>query len=109
MFDDLGDLPFDVLQVDDGWQVAIGDWEANNKFPSGMAALADKIKSTGRKAGLWLAPFIAVKSSKLFREHASWFLRDQKGKFVSAGFNWGEQTLHIGYHTSRMSRSGYPN
>jgi alpha-galactosidase len=92
---DLGDLPFDVLIVDDGWQVAIGDWQANNKFPSGMTALVDKIKLSGRRAGLWLAPLIAVKSSKLFRDHSTWFLKDQNGKFVSAGFNWGEQLYTI--------------
>ncbi len=91
IFNGLGDLPFDVLQVDDGWQVSIGDWEANKKFPSGMAALAGKIKSTGRKAGLWLAPLIAVKSSRLFKEHREWFLKDKRGNFVSAGINWGEQ------------------
>jgi len=91
IFDELCDLPFDVLQVDDGWQKKIGDWEANEKFPSGMKALADKIKSTGHKAGLWLAPLIAVKSSKLFREHPDWFLKNARGKFVPAGFNWGEQ------------------
>ena len=61
IFSGLGDLPFDVLQVDDGWQVNIGDWEANEKFSSGMKALADGIKSTGRRAGLWLAPLIAIK------------------------------------------------
>jgi alpha-galactosidase len=91
IFDDLGDLPFDVLQVDDGWQVNIGDWEPNQKFPSGMNVLAEKIKSTGRQAGLWLAPLIATKSSRLFHEHSDWFLRDKRGRFVSAGFNWGEQ------------------
>jgi alpha-galactosidase len=91
IFDDLGDLPFDILQVDDGWQISVGDWEANSKFSSGMSALAEKIKSTGRKAGLWLAPLIAVKSSKLFREHPDWFLRGEGGRYVSAGFNWGEQ------------------
>jgi alpha-galactosidase len=48
VIDDLADLPFDIIQVVDGWQTAIGDWEVNNKFPSGMAALADKIKLTGR-------------------------------------------------------------
>jgi len=90
IFDELGDLQFDVLQVDDGWQISVGDWDANSKFPSGMTALADKIKSTGRKAGLWLAPLIAVKSSKLFSKYPDWFLRDERGKFVSAGFNWGE-------------------
>jgi alpha-galactosidase len=39
IFDRLGDLPFDVLQVDDGWQMDIGDWEANEicpiRFPTG--------------------------------------------------------------------------
>lgn len=95
VFDELGDLPFDVLQVDDGWQVSIGDWQANMKFPSGMNALAEKIKSTGRQAGLWLAPLIAAKSSHLFRDHPDWFLREAHGKFVSAGFNWGEHLFAV--------------
>ncbi len=90
VLDDLGDLPFDVFQIDDGWQVAIGDWEANSKFPSGMAALADRIRASGRIAGLWLAPFIAVPSSQLFHDHPQWFLQDAHGRWVSAGFNWGE-------------------
>ena len=90
IFDQLGDLPFDILQVDDGWQLDIGDWEANDKFPSGMNSLAQKIKSTGRRAGLWIAPLIATRSSKLFHEHPDWFLHDEAGKFVSAGFNWGK-------------------
>jgi len=90
IFKKLGDLPFDVLQVDDGWQTDIGEWEANQKFPSGMNALAEKIKSTGRRAGLWLAPLIATRSSRLFYSHADWFLRDQRGRLVSAGFGWGE-------------------
>ena len=90
IFDELGDLPFDVLQVDDGWQVSVGDWEANKKFPSGMRILAEKIISTSRQAGLWLAPLLAVKSSRLFRKHPDWFLKNPDGKFVSAGFNWSE-------------------
>jgi alpha-galactosidase len=95
IFDELADLPFDVLQVDDGWQVCVGDWEPNAKFPSGMNALAEKIKSTGRKPGLWLAPLIALESSRLFREHPDWFLRDERGRFVSAGFNWGERVYAL--------------
>jgi alpha-galactosidase len=90
VFDRLEDLPFDVLQVDDGWQKLVGDWEANEKFPSGMQALAQNIKSTGRQAGLWLAPLIAVRSSRLFTDHPDWFLKDAKGAHASAGINWGE-------------------
>jgi alpha-galactosidase len=48
------------------------------------------VKSTGRKAGLWLAPLLVVRSSRVFREHKDWLLRDEKGKLVSAGFNWSE-------------------
>jgi alpha-galactosidase len=90
VFDELGDLPFDVLQIDDGWQISVGDWQPNAKFPSGMEALARKIKTTGRRAGLWLAPLIAMKFSTLFCSHPDWFLRDANGRVVSAGFNWGE-------------------
>ena len=92
---DLGDLssgtPFDVFQVDDGWQIGIGDWEPNAKFPAGMQAMASQIRATGRKAGLWLAPLLVVPSSHLYREHPDWLLRDVHGRPVSAGFNWGEQ------------------
>lgn len=103
-FDQLDDLPFEVLQVDDGWQKDIGDWETNEKFPSGMAALAEKIKSTGRRAGLWLAPLIVAKSSKTYRERKDWLLRDDKGRLVSAGFNWGQplyalDTTHPDVHS----------
>jgi alpha-galactosidase len=87
----LDDLPFDIFQLDDGWQVSIGDWQANEKFPSGMAALAEKIKASGRRAGLWLAPLLVTPSSSVYREHKDWLLKDPDGKLVSAGFNFGEQ------------------
>jgi alpha-galactosidase len=92
---DLEGLPFDVFQVDDGWQIGIGDWEANTKFPSGMDKLASQIKGSGRKAGLWLAPLLVVPSSSVYHKHRDWLLHDEKGKPVSAGFNWGEQLFAI--------------
>jgi alpha-galactosidase len=88
---DLSDLPFDVFQVDDGWQIAIGDWQPNAKFPAGMDGMAARIKASGRKAGLWLAPLLVVPSASLYREHPDWLLYDAHGRPVSAGFNWGEQ------------------
>ncbi len=87
---DLGDLPFEVFQIDDGWQKRIGDWEANEKFPHGMAYLAERIRESGRKAGLWLAPLLVVPSSSLYRQHRDWLLREERGRLVRAGFNWGE-------------------
>lgn len=44
--------------IDDGWQYAYGEWEANSLFPHGMKWLADKIRNLGMEPGLWVAPTI---------------------------------------------------
>ena len=98
--DDLRGLPFDVLQVDDGWQQLVGDWQPNQKFPAGMRALADRISDAGMTPGLWLAPFIALPESQLAQEHPEMLLRDAGGDNVIAGHNWG-----TGYHALDLSRS----
>jgi alpha-galactosidase len=85
----LSGLPFDVFQVDDGWQICMGDWEANEKFPNGMARLAKEVSDCGLKPGLWLAPSIVQPSSSLLQSHPEWLLRDAKGDMVIAGYNWG--------------------
>ena len=36
-----------LLQIDDGWQQALGVWEANKRFPAGMQALADSLREHG--------------------------------------------------------------
>lgn len=90
---DFGDMPFDVFQVDDGWQLAHGDWEANPKFPSGMKALAEQILATGRMPGLWLAPFMVSAHSQMARDHPDWLLRDKKGSLVHAGITWSGNPL----------------
>lgn len=83
-------LPFQVFQIDDGWQGAIGDWlDVNDKFPSGMAKLARSIKERELKPGLWLAPFICEAKSRLWRENYDWVLKDPRGKPVRAGWNPG--------------------
>jgi alpha-galactosidase len=92
---DLEDLPFDVFQIDDGWQDDSGHWEAGRKFTSGMAAFADKVKSTGRTAGIWLSPFIVTPNLSLFKEHPEWILRDEQGDMVSAGLNWTGSTFAL--------------
>lgn len=89
LVDDLGDLPFAVVQIDDGWQRAIGDWEPGGSFPAGMEGIAGRIRESGRVAGLWLAPFLADARSELAREHPEMLLRDGAGGPVEAAFNWG--------------------
>ncbi len=82
-----GSVPFTWFQIDDGWQPRVGDWlECNNKFPNGLSGLAKKAREMGFKPGLWLAPFIAEKSSDLLRKHPDWAERDPSGRLVPAGY-----------------------
>ncbi|MDR2446548.1 MAG: alpha-galactosidase [Treponema sp.] len=77
-----------VFQIDDGWEQRVGQWEVDEKkFPGGLRSLAEKIEARGLTPGLWIAPFIVTKKSKIFSEKYEWVLKDKKGKPVVAGFN----------------------
>ena len=54
---------YDVIQIDDGWEKAVGWWEPNSDFPAGMASLARSIRAAGMKPGLWIAPLIATRDA----------------------------------------------
>jgi alpha-galactosidase len=43
-----------------------------------------KIRQKGFEPALWVAPFIAEKDSKLFKQHPDWFIKDAEGKPLSA-------------------------
>ena len=90
-----GETPFDVFQLDDGWQEAYGDWQANSRFPSGMKSLAAKIAATGRTPGLWLAPFMVSPNSRLAKDHPDWLLKDENGEPISAGITWSGHPLGL--------------
>ncbi|MBR1536569.1 MAG: alpha-galactosidase [Treponema sp.] len=82
-----------VFQVDDGWEIALGDWEGRRtRFPDGMKMLSSSIAEKGYIPGLWLAPFIIDYRSEMAKAHKDWILRDKKGKPIAAGLNplWGD-------------------
>lgn len=82
-----------VFQVDDGWEISLGDWDARRtRFPGGMTALASSISEKGYVPGLWMAPFIIDWRSEFAKSHRDWILRDKKGKPIAAGLNplWGD-------------------
>ncbi|KQO65344.1 glycoside hydrolase family 36 protein [Curtobacterium sp. Leaf261] len=85
---DLGDLPFDVVQLDDGWERMVGDWVPNAGFPSGMAEVAARVHARGSRPGLWLAPFICLPGSVVATEHPDWLVQDPAGGPLEAGWNW---------------------
>lgn len=84
---------FNLFQIDDGFETFVGDWFDidKNKFPNGLKPIVDKIKAKGLMPGVWLAPFVAEKESKLYKEHYDWIKKDEKGNPVCAGGNWSGQ------------------
>jgi alpha-galactosidase len=83
-------LPVDVIQIDDGYEAAIGDWlRLSGRFRS-LRDLVARIRDRGRRAGIWVAPFLVGESSELYAEHRQWLV---EGAF--AGRNWDQNLFAL--------------
>lgn len=78
-----------VFQIDDGYQVATGDWIENEHFPHGLKHITDRIHDKGYIAGLWLAPFSVSKKSSIYKEHKDWLIKNEMGKPMLNAMSWG--------------------
>ena len=84
----------DMLVLDDGWfegrnddTSSLGDWTADKKsFPSGIPALAAKLKTMGLKFGIWFEPEMVNPKSALYEKHPDWALH-VPGREPSLGRN----------------------
>ncbi len=72
-------LPYDVFQVDEGWEITLGEYEPNEKFPCAMRDLAQEIRAAGLTPGLWSSPFVAHETASVWKTHPEWILRDVSG------------------------------
>lgn len=89
------ELGVEYVQLDDGYQAAIGDWlSCNRKFPHGLKAVAKHIQAHGFKAGIWVAPFLAGHSSTIYKRHPDWLIKNSSGKGMVFHFNpnWHEDS-----------------
>ena len=73
---------FRHIELDDGYQRALGAWDTNDRFPHGHAWLTDQIHARGFKAGLWVAPFGVAEGSGVPAAQPDWLLRDATGPVV---------------------------
>src|SRR5207253_4699259 len=72
-----GELGYRVVQLDDGWQEAYGDWVPNQKFRGGFRDLAEQLATRGQTFGLWTAPFLVSAASDLSATAPEdWFVLD---------------------------------
>ena len=102
---------FEYMQVDDGFYRAFGDWEGNDRFPHGMKWLAERIRATGLKPGIWLAPYVIAEGTEVHRNHPDWLIHRVDGKLKQIGPGLVEgskeaeqqnaEALRPGHHESR--------
>jgi alpha-galactosidase len=75
------------IQIDDGFQKKVGDWEENSRFASGLGALVKDINEKGYRAGIWTAPFVASEHSEIFKDKPAWFVKDQNNNPIAVDEN----------------------
>jgi alpha-galactosidase len=73
------------VQIDDGYQPAMGDWlETGKAFGGNVKGVLAAIRKRGFEPAIWVAPFIAEAGSHLFQQHPDWFVKGDDGKPLPA-------------------------
>src|SRR6185436_12385240 len=68
------------IQIDDGYQPAMGDWlETGTAFGGNVQGVLKQIQERGFEPAIWVAPFIAEEKSHLFEQHPDWFVKGDDG------------------------------
>ena len=69
------------IQIDDGYQPAMGDWlETGTAFGGNVQGVLKQIRDRGFEPAIWVAPFIAEEKSHLFEQHPDWFVKDSNDR-----------------------------
>jgi alpha-galactosidase len=88
------ELPVDVVQLDDGYQTMLGDWlTLSDRFVS-LPGLVERIKAAGKRAGIWIAPFLVGARSQIFAEHPDWLVGGA-AEPVLANHNWDQDCFAL--------------
>ncbi|HLH03245.1 MAG TPA: alpha-galactosidase [Bryobacteraceae bacterium] len=101
-------MKFDVFTIDDGWQPRYGENEINRtSFPSGVDAVAAKLKAQGVRLGLWV-PLAAIGVDTAdYKAHPEWACLDarQRPKItMTASGPSGLMCLASGYREFALKR-----
>jgi len=78
------------IQLDDGYQPFMGDWLDENPAYGDLQKTLKAIRDKGFEPAIWIAPFIAEKNSRIFKEHPDWFVKDTDGTpLISSKIGFG--------------------
>ena len=73
------------VQLDDGYQPAMGDWlEPGKAFGGDVRGVLQAIRQQGFEPAIWVGPFIAEAGSHVFQQHPDWFMKGDDGKPLPA-------------------------
>ena len=59
-----------VEEVGTAW----GDWDANERFPSGFSSVVSSLSDMGLSAGFWLAPLLFDPALPIVEQNPDWFV-----------------------------------
>jgi alpha-galactosidase len=89
------ELPVDVIQLDDGYQGELGDWLTLSEGFRSLQTVVRQIREAGRRAGIWIAPFLVGGRSSIVADYPDWLLRTDAGAPVVAVHNWGQDAYAL--------------
>ena len=86
-----------VIQLDDGYQAALGDWLVpNEKFPGGLKRFAEEVRSRGFTPAIWVGPFMVEEGSDILKAHPDWLVKGVDGNpAVSYGWREGHKVYSL--------------
>ena len=130
MIRDSAELGLEMFHMDAGWFQAVGDWRPSaNKFPHGLAPIAEEAHRFGLKFGLWIdwtqaglsktagalnVNDPAIRGWLVSDVPANWKTEEFKGQTIDLGLPaaraWAERKLNQiveDYHLDMLEHDGY--
>jgi alpha-galactosidase len=83
-------LDVDMFLIDDGYEAAIGDWLDVRPGFGSLEGAVKAVAGSGRRTGIWVAPYLVGHRSRLFDRHPEWLVRGDDGEPISAGHMWDQ-------------------
>ena len=98
---------FNLLQIDDKWQLSRRDFTNYNPkgpYPNGMKPTAEKIDEEGMTAGIWFIPTGWDPNRPVFDDHQDWFVHKNDGSIYTV--YWAGSCLDMTHPEAREFLNG---
>jgi len=81
-------LGVDIFVLDDGWEQTQGDWTPHKeRLPEGLGPVKEKLDEYGIKMGIWFSTMGIDSTTRRYKEHPEWVIKDSEGNPIKAQWN----------------------